>query len=121
VKKGLQPRPDDNVEVFSKRLDTYWKQTAPVLPYYKERKLLTPIDGTKPIEQVAKDIKSIIVANSFLSSSQFHKIVILENCQQANFIQKTSYLKKFRRIFLAVRFCKAKTQYMSARFRHSPE
>lgn len=60
IAKGEQPRPDDNLETFSKRLETYWKQTAPVLPYYKNQNLLKPIDGTKPIETVTGEIKKVI-------------------------------------------------------------
>ena len=58
--KGEKPRPDDDPEVFSKRLETYWQQTAPVLPYYKEKGLHHEIDGTQPIEKVTEDIKQII-------------------------------------------------------------
>jgi len=58
--KGEVPRPDDNPEVFGKRLETYWKQTAPVLPYYKGKNLLSAIDGTKQIEAVTVDIKKLI-------------------------------------------------------------
>jgi len=64
------------------------KQTAPVLPYYKERKLLTPIGWHKTYRTGGQRYQSIIVANSFLSSSQFHKIVILENLSAGKFIQK---------------------------------
>ena len=60
IAKGEKPRPDDNLETFSKRLDTYWKQTAPVLPYYKTQNLHKTINGTKPIAAVTEDIKKLI-------------------------------------------------------------
>lgn len=60
VAAGQKPRPDDNPEVFSKRLETYWQQTAPVLPYYKEKNVHIGLDGTKPIEEVTKEILQIL-------------------------------------------------------------
>ncbi len=56
IAKGETPRPDDNIEVATKRLATYWKQTAPVLPYYKAKGIHKSIDGTKPIDAVTSDI-----------------------------------------------------------------
>jgi adenylate kinase len=61
IAKGEKPRADDNIETFSKRLETYWKQTAPVLPYYKAQNLHKTINGTKQISDVTEDIKKIVV------------------------------------------------------------
>ncbi len=58
--KGEEPRPDDNPEVFTKRLKTYWEQTAPVLPYYKKKNLHAEIDGTKSIDAVTDKIKKLV-------------------------------------------------------------
>lgn len=60
IQKGETPRPDDNPEVMSKRLKTYWDQTAPVLPYYKLLELHYEIDGMKNIPQVTQDILDIV-------------------------------------------------------------
>ncbi len=60
LSKGEQPRADDNPEVFSKRLKTYWEQTAPVLPYYKSKGLHFAVNGTKSIDEVTDAIKAII-------------------------------------------------------------
>ncbi len=57
---GAVPRPDDNLETFTKRLETYWSQTAPVLPYYVNKKLHKAINGTLPIETVTEEIKKTI-------------------------------------------------------------
>jgi adenylate kinase len=67
--KGEQPRADDNLDTFTKRLDTYWKQTAPVLPYYKSKDIHKSIDGTKAIEFVTEDIKSLINHNNSLDKT----------------------------------------------------
>lgn len=57
---GQEPRADDNPEIFTKRLATYWEQTAPVLPFYKERNLHSHIDGTQAIDSVTKAIRNIL-------------------------------------------------------------
>lgn len=58
--EGKEPRADDNVETITKRLKTYWEQTAPVLPYYKKQGIHKAIDGTKAIEAVTEDLKKIL-------------------------------------------------------------
>jgi adenylate kinase len=60
IAKGEKPRSDDNLETFTKRLETYWKQTAPVLPYYKAKNLHKSINGMKSISAVTEDIKKLI-------------------------------------------------------------
>jgi adenylate kinase len=60
LSKGQEPRPDDNPEVFAKRLKTYWDQTAPVLPYYKAKNIHYGVDGTKSIEEVTQRIESLV-------------------------------------------------------------
>jgi adenylate kinase len=49
-------RPDDNPESFKVRLAAYNKQTAPLLPYYKDHGRLVEVDGMGSIETVAKAI-----------------------------------------------------------------
>ena len=60
IAKGEDPRPDDVPETFKKRLQTYWEQTAPVLPYYTKKGLHTAMDGTKPIDIVTKKLLEIL-------------------------------------------------------------
>jgi adenylate kinase len=57
---GKEPRPDDQPEVFAKRLATYHSQTAPVLPYYISQNLHVVLDGTLPVDEVTKEIKRIV-------------------------------------------------------------
>jgi adenylate kinase len=45
-------RPDDNAETMKARLKAYREQTAPILPYYKERDMVKAIDGMAPMEEV---------------------------------------------------------------------
>jgi adenylate kinase len=49
-------RKDDNAETVRARLEAYHQQTAPLLPYYRERGLLMPVDGMAEIDQVTADV-----------------------------------------------------------------
>lgn len=51
-----QGREDDNPETFSKRLDAYNAQTAPLLPIYSEQDKLVEVDDMSSIENVAAGI-----------------------------------------------------------------
>lgn len=51
-------RDDDNPEAFARRLETYHKQTAPVLRCYEGR--VVTLDGTLPPDQVAEKIAKLI-------------------------------------------------------------
>lgn len=53
-------RSDDNVETLRKRLVVYREQTAPILPYYREKGVLKTVDGLQPIEAVAEAIEEIL-------------------------------------------------------------
>lgn len=53
-------RSDDNAETVQKRLDAFYAQTAPVLPFYKERKLWRPVDGMQPIGRVSEEIGALM-------------------------------------------------------------
>lgn len=57
-------REDDRAETVSKRLDAYNKQTAPLLPYYNGKKLLTPVDGMAEINDVTRQIRQILQAKA---------------------------------------------------------
>jgi len=52
----LQQRADDMPEAIKRRLDTYHRQTEPLLDYYDSRKQLITIDGSPSIEEVEKSI-----------------------------------------------------------------
>lgn len=56
----LISRPDDNAETMKKRLAAYTEQTAPVLPYYKGKNLLSQVDGMAEIDEVTAQIKKVI-------------------------------------------------------------
>lgn len=58
-----QGRPDDNPESFKVRLDAYNRNTAPLLPYYGDKGLLTEVDGMGSIETVAIAIDTALDAS----------------------------------------------------------
>lgn len=53
-------RKDDNAETVRTRLEAYHQQTAPLLPYYRERGLLLAVDGMAEIDRVTDDVFSKI-------------------------------------------------------------
>lgn len=55
-------RSDDNVETLRKRLGVYHEQTAPILPFYRDRGMLKLVDGMKSIEQVTEQIEQVVSA-----------------------------------------------------------
>ncbi len=49
---GLTQRSDDKAETIEARLRVYDQQTAPLIQYYRERKLLVDLDGAGAMEAV---------------------------------------------------------------------
>ena len=60
VRFADQGRLDDNPESFKVRLDAYNRNTAPLLPYYADKGLLTEIDGMGAIDVVAEAIDAAL-------------------------------------------------------------
>jgi len=61
----LYTRDDDKPEVIQERLNTYRRQTKPLLDYYKERNLVENVRNTEaavPPEKIVKQILDIIKA-----------------------------------------------------------
>ncbi len=56
----LVQRDDDREEVVRKRLEVYRKQTEPLINYYREKGILRVVDGTKSVEDVKREIFSIL-------------------------------------------------------------
>ena len=55
-------RADDRPETVKARLDVYHRQTAPILPYYRERGILRPVDGMAEIDSVTREIENILAS-----------------------------------------------------------
>lgn len=56
----LYQRADDTEAAIIQRFETYKKQTEPVILYYREKGMLTNVDGTRSIEEIAEDIETRI-------------------------------------------------------------
>jgi len=56
----LYQRDDDRAETVIRRIQVYFAQTAPLIAYYRERSLLSEIDGTQPIEKVTADLLAVL-------------------------------------------------------------
>ena len=53
-------RSDDNADTLRKRLAVYHENTAPLLPYYRDKGVLKSVDGMATIDEVAAQIESIL-------------------------------------------------------------
>ena len=53
-------RKDDNEETVRARLDAYRAQTAPILPYYRDRGVLESVDGMATIGEVTAQIQQVL-------------------------------------------------------------
>ncbi len=53
-------RPDDNEETVRTRMDEYRAKTAPILPGYEARGIVTRVDGMAGIDEVASSIDAIL-------------------------------------------------------------
>lgn len=58
----FEERADDSEEKIRTRLAHYHEQTAPLLPYYKERKILRSVDGTGDLDEVTEQLKEVLVS-----------------------------------------------------------
>ena len=57
-------RSDDTAEVLEQRLKVYHQNTAPVLPYYRDKGQLNVVDGMQSIDEVAAQIESLLSASA---------------------------------------------------------
>jgi adenylate kinase len=57
---ALTQRDDDREETIRTRLTVYARETTPVLSYYQARGVLTTLDGTAPIDQVAARVEAAL-------------------------------------------------------------
>ena len=56
----LYQRADDKAETVLKRIEVYENQTAPLIQYYQERGLLIEINGIAAIEEVSRQVMSVL-------------------------------------------------------------
>lgn len=56
----LIQRPDDNPEAIKVRFEYYTKNTKKLIDYVAQKKLLTRINGERPIEEIQKDLVAAV-------------------------------------------------------------
>lgn len=59
----LMQRSDDKRETVENRLAVYEQQTSPLIAYYRQRGLLSDIDGSGKVDQVQQRIVELLAAN----------------------------------------------------------
>ena len=64
--KEFKFREDDKAETVSARLKTYHSQTAPLLPYYRQKGILYSVDGMKDVDTVSKEIDQLLESKANL-------------------------------------------------------
>lgn len=57
---GDAVRSDDNVETFKHRLQVYKDLTAPILPYYEDKGMISKINGMQSIDEVSAQIDALL-------------------------------------------------------------
>jgi adenylate kinase len=62
--KGGTPRADDTPETLKNRLSVYYKNTAPLLVYYRNQNKIVTVDGMAPIADVTRAIEAAVSAGS---------------------------------------------------------
>jgi len=60
IKAGGVLRSDDTPETLAHRLGVYYKNTAPLLEYYRGQGKLQSIDGMAPVEAVTDEIAKVL-------------------------------------------------------------
>jgi adenylate kinase len=59
---SFKRRPDDNAETVRNRMAEYRAKTAPILPHYEARGLVSRVDGMASMDDVAASIDSVLDA-----------------------------------------------------------
>jgi adenylate kinase len=55
-------RPDDNEETVRTRMAEYRAKTAPILPFYDERGIVSRVDGMADIDDVTGNIEAVLAS-----------------------------------------------------------
>jgi adenylate kinase len=57
----LYQRDDDKPETVRQRLKVYWKQTSPLIDYYRSQGVLVEVNGDQAIDAVAADLRAAVL------------------------------------------------------------
>ncbi len=56
----LYQRDDDKPETVRERLKVYWKQTSPLIEYYRGQGVLVEVNGDQPIDAVTEELRTVL-------------------------------------------------------------
>ena len=59
-RRGAEARVDDDAEVQRERLRVYKQQTAPLIDYYRQKKMLKPVDASGTVDEVYSRLESVL-------------------------------------------------------------
>jgi adenylate kinase len=62
-------RADDRPEALAARFEVYRAQTAPILPYYRDRGILRRVDGMAEMDAVTREIEALLSERSTYKSA----------------------------------------------------
>jgi adenylate kinase len=58
--KALEQRADDEPAAIRERLRLYHQRTEPVIEFYRQRQLLRPVGGNRPVAEVTREITRML-------------------------------------------------------------
>ncbi|XP_025193323.1 adenylate kinase isoform X1 [Melanaphis sacchari] len=73
--ESLIRRADDNVDALKKRLESYHKQTTPLIDYYQKKGIHTKVDASKSSDEVFKMVENIFLRCS--SSANKDRVIFV--------------------------------------------
>jgi adenylate kinase len=56
ARAALEHRSDDTEEIIGRRLELYYKVTAPIIDWYAERGILVTVDAMRPVNEVGREV-----------------------------------------------------------------
>jgi adenylate kinase len=59
---GTEGRSDDTPETIRRRLDVFRKTTEPLIAYYRQRDIVTHVEATGSIDQIAARVEEVLAA-----------------------------------------------------------
>lgn len=60
VRLLARKRPDDTEQTIRRRLEVYHEETAPLIDFYRERSVLSSINGDRPPEEVTESLHHLV-------------------------------------------------------------
>jgi adenylate kinase len=62
-------RTDDTADVILRRFSEYERRTSPVLRYYAKRGVLHWVEGSRPVEEVFNEIRSVVLGHALYATA----------------------------------------------------